>query len=122
MTKEEKVEAYAMCLDGYTYQSIADKFGVSKQYIGQIMPPECGRGARSFLAHNYFPNLARWLSDNRCSMRALADKIGFNYNTVLNWLSGKSEPSLYAVKQVLKVTGMTFEEAFMCKGDEHVSD
>lgn len=33
MTKEDKINAYAMTLDGYTYQAIANEFGVTKQYI-----------------------------------------------------------------------------------------
>ncbi len=37
MTREEKIEAFTMRLDGETYQEIADKFGVTRQYIHQIL-------------------------------------------------------------------------------------
>lgn len=35
MTKEQKLQAYAMRLDGCTYQEIANKFGVTRQCIQQ---------------------------------------------------------------------------------------
>lgn len=35
MTKEQKVEAYSMYLDGCTYQEIGDKFGISRQRVHQ---------------------------------------------------------------------------------------
>ena len=38
MTKEQKIEAYSMRLDGATLREIADKFGVSFQYIHKLFP------------------------------------------------------------------------------------
>lgn len=37
MTKEQKIEAYAMRLDGKTYREIGEKFGVTRQRIEQIL-------------------------------------------------------------------------------------
>ena len=37
MTKEQKVEAYSMYLDGCTYQEIGDKFGISRQLVHQLI-------------------------------------------------------------------------------------
>lgn len=37
MTKEQKVEAYSMYLDGCTYQEIGDKFGISRQRVHQLL-------------------------------------------------------------------------------------
>lgn len=33
MTKEDKIKAYAMTLDGYTYQAIANEFGVTNNIL-----------------------------------------------------------------------------------------
>ena len=38
MTKEQKLKMYEMRLDGYTLQEIADEFGVSRQYVDQVIP------------------------------------------------------------------------------------
>lgn len=37
MNREDKIEVFKMRLDGFTYQEIAEKFGVSKQYINQML-------------------------------------------------------------------------------------
>ena len=41
MTKEQKVEAYSMYLDGCTYQEIGDKFGISRQRVHQLLSEPC---------------------------------------------------------------------------------
>lgn len=40
MTKEQKVEMFSMRLDGATYEEIAEKFGISKQRVNQIIHKE----------------------------------------------------------------------------------
>lgn len=38
MTKEQKIQAYSMRLDGYSLQEIADGIGVSKQAVSVAIP------------------------------------------------------------------------------------
>lgn len=33
MTREQKIEAFAMRIDGYTLEEIAQKFGVTREWI-----------------------------------------------------------------------------------------
>ena len=37
LTKEEKLEAFAMLLDGHTLQTVGERFGISKQGVQQIL-------------------------------------------------------------------------------------
>ena len=36
MTREEKIDAFTMRLDGYTLQEIGDKYGLTKERIRQM--------------------------------------------------------------------------------------
>lgn len=113
MTKKDKLEAYKMRLEGKTLQSIADHFGVTREYIRQITP----QGGPKLRDTYVFPNIAKWLADNGIYNYEFADMIQSNNTSVGNWLNGKTEPSLFHIEQILKVTGMTFDEAFKRKGE-----
>lgn len=113
MTKKDKLEAYKMRLEGKTLQYIADHFGVTREYIRQITPAAGPKQRGKYV----FPNLEKWLVDNGIYNYEFAEMIHSNSTSVGNWLMGKTEPSLCFVEQILKVTGMTFEEAFMRKGE-----
>lgn len=36
MTREEKIDAFAMRLDGFTYEEIGQKYGMSRERVRQI--------------------------------------------------------------------------------------
>ncbi len=118
MTKRDKLEAYKMRLEGKTLQYIANHFGVTREYIRQITPAAGPTHQRD----NYiFPNIAKWLVDNGIYNYEFAEMIQSNRVSVGNWLLGKTEPSLFHIEQILKVTGMSFEEAFKRKGEQHAT-
>ena len=108
MTKAQKLEAYKMRLEGMTLQSIADKFGVTREYIRQITPL-AGPSHRTGYA---FPNIAKWLHTEGIYNYEFADMLGVSGATLGSWLLGKTEPSLYAIRKIIEVTGMPFEVAF----------
>ena len=37
MTRQQKIEAFTMRIDGYSFNQIAEKFGVSRQAVQQIL-------------------------------------------------------------------------------------
>ena len=108
MTREEKIEAYISRIDGATLQSIADRYGVTREYLRQIT----GTKETCRYAKFVFPNIANWLIDNNVSVVRFCEMIYAGTNTFGNWMHGKTEPSLTSIKSILRVTGMTFEEAF----------
>lgn len=59
-----------------------------------------------------FPNIQRWMDERGMTRKELADRMGVTSNTVYYTLDGRTDPRLFTINAVLRVTGMTFEEAF----------
>lgn len=113
MTKEQKLEACSMRFDGVSLQEIADHFGVSKGRIHQITPRISTRSVRSYYNETFiYPNISRWMRENRISANNFSKMIGVSQMTVSNNLRGKTPPSKKTIDKILEVTGMTYEEAF----------
>lgn len=109
MTREEKIEAYAMRLDGHTLQEIGDKFGVTREYIrlivgirGNVRPPK----------NCVYPAIGKWFSEHGASLHGFAKEYGVCLTTINNVLTGKTDPSKKTIDKILTATGMTYEEAF----------
>lgn len=120
MTIDQKVEAYRMRLEGATLQSIADRFEVSLEWIRQIVPPIEGKtwSLEGMRNRCVYPGIAQWLYENRCTYAKLAELIGVPQASVSRWMNGVHKPNKPTIDKILKVTGMTYEQAF---GEEESS-
>lgn len=108
MTKEQKIEAYSMRLDGVPIRKIAEKYGVSYQCIQQLFP-----GIRKDYREKYksciYPNIVKFLIKNSMSINELAKRCNLSYVGLHDFLNGGKKKT---VDKILKATGMTYEEAF----------
>jgi len=111
MTKEQKIEAYSMRLDGQTFQTIANKFGVSKQYIQQILPRENQR-LNMAIDSCIYPNISAWMRENNCGYSAIAKSVGVKTESIRQALSVRRNCRKNIIDAILGITGMTYEEAF----------
>lgn len=119
MTKEEKIAAYAMRLGGSSLQEVADKFGVSREYIRQITPPTGTLAqTRSSYEKCIYPNISSWLYENRYSYNRFSKLICCTCTSIYNALIGKTDPSKCLIDKILDATGMTYEVAFEQKNGE----
>lgn len=122
MTKEQKLEAYAMRLDGCTYQEIADKFGVTKQCVQQAIPaePRCNRRNKSSLLSKrcIYEGLAKFIEENRISSAMIADVIQVCRVAAYQRIIGERNFNISDIYKLLDYTGMTFEECFSLKKSE----
>lgn len=59
-----------------------------------------------------FPNIQQWMDERNVSGREMARRMGVTDNTVRYMLSGRTEPRLFTINAVLRVTGMDYAEAF----------
>lgn len=111
MTREDKIKAYVMCLDGATLQEAADRFGVTREYIRQIFNPR-KRAPKEFSC--IYPWLKNWIIEHGYSCPMFQDACGlpFSYNALLQKCKGMSDFTMREIKMILAFTGMTFEEAF----------
>lgn len=114
-TKEEKLDVFAMRIDGFTLQEIGDKYGVTREAIRSMLSATCGESG--IVKRRYvYPNIAEWMMEKHMTQTELCKKIGIAQNTVSSIMRGRQNPNFSFVTAILQLTGMTFDEAFY-KGD-----
>lgn len=109
---------------GMTHQQIADKHGVSRQYVSQVCARYC---AYRFYVYKesgcIYPNLRRWLNENRCSRAELTRRMGYssdpvNQMRVGECLRGKINIRKDLIDKLLSITGMTYETLFSMEAND----
>lgn len=65
-----------------------------------------------------YPAIRDWMQNNNCNFSALADMSGVCNQTISRTLRGASGASKYTIDQILRVTGLTYEEAFATEPGE----
>ena len=112
MTREQKIEAFAMRLDGETLQAIGDYFGVSKQYVADMLSKGNSAVYRSGLKSIAYPNIAAWMKAEGISKNSFAEMCNTTAMTMNRALRGDGNPSKKLIDDILRATGLTYEEAF----------
>ena len=118
MNRDDKIEVFKMRLDGFSYQEIAEKFGVSKQYINQMLQNVISERRNKAVNKIVYPNIANWLKDNDCSISEFAIRVGIRRSILYNKLYGRNKFNSDEIKRILDVTGMKFEECLKMKESE----
>lgn len=114
ITIDQKVEMYRMRLEGKSYQAIADRFGVSRQYVHQLF----GQKYKSEPYRNVnvqYTGLRKWMNESHYSVAKLARESGctdHSYGTITSYLQGSLRMDIDSIRKILRFTGLTFEEAF----------
>lgn len=114
LTNRDLSEIFYMVLEGFTFKDAAEKYMVCESAISYRFKRA---GVRFELKHmncipSYYPNIRKWMIENRVSERRFANMTGICQSTISFILNGKKRPSMASINKVLKATGMTFEEAF----------
>lgn len=118
MTNNERVEAFRMRLEGSSYAEIAQKFGVSRQYIQQCIGLHPHKA--NFKKTKY-KGINNWMDENEMTINSLRKKLygsGYVKYNLYDKLSGKTKLNINDIIAILNMTGMTFEQAF---GEEELS-
>lgn len=113
MTIDQRVEAYRMRLEGKTFEEIGEHFGVSRQHIQQTLffckgPRGLDRSVKSCV----YPNIARWMMENRIGISKFSERCGMNQATLRLVLSVRGNPRKGTIDKILRITGLSYEEAF----------
>lgn len=112
-------KAIEMRNNGATYDEIGAHFGVSRQRVHTALG-SFKRNAQVYNKIKYI-GLKRWFKETDTSFAKFARAVGMNHSPayvrkVQNWLTegGDNERqfSITQIKNMLEVTGMTFEELF----------
>lgn len=113
LTNSDLCKIAQMRVNGFTLQEIADKFGVTRQYVSKYLIGLASDRKRK-CKKNIFPGLRSWMERNNVSAKMLFEGTGAwgSYPTMFHRLNGKYDFTLKEIKAVLSYTGMTFDEAF----------
>lgn len=115
LTIDQKVEMYRMRLEGKSYQVIADRFGVSRQYVYQLIGQQCKSEPYRNVNVPY-TGLKKWMNESRYSVAELSRESGCTDNhskgTIASYLQGSPRMDIDSIRKILRFTGLTFEEAF----------
>ena len=124
-TLDPKVEMYRMRLEGKSYQAIADRFGVSRQYVYKLIGQQCKSEPYRNVNVPY-TGLKKWMNESRYSIAELARESGctdnHSYVTITSYLQGSPRMDIDSIRKILRFTGLNFEEAFGEAEQEGVSD
>ena len=111
MTNNDKIAMFKMRLEGATYEEIAKEFGVTRQRIHQIMYKAVREKHTKSNNKIVYPNIRKWLEEKELTTKKFAQLHGLNYGTIWKALQ-RDEMSTKTANQILKATGLTYEEAF----------
>lgn len=110
MTNEEKVEMFRMRLEGATLQEVADKFGITREYVRQLVPGIEGKEIKRRAI--VYPAILKWFQENELNYCSFGRMCGLSNVAVNDILTGNRSPRKDSIDAILKATGMTYEEAF----------
>lgn len=118
-TIKRNLEIYDLHQSGTDITMLSCLYGISEKYIASIISDvSTGIIGRASQVACVYPQIEKWLKDNDLTVSAFHKMITDKYKTnaccasALRYaLSGKNT-TLHVIKQILGVTGLTFEEVF----------
>ena len=117
LSDDDISQAATMRENGASLQEIADSLGVSRQWIGVILH---GTGRVTYKPRNMnriiYPTIRNFLEKNRMSITRFSVLCNVSHITIYRGITGEKDMLKRTIDQILRVTGMTYEEAF--KEDE----
>ena len=113
MTSEQREMAVTMLESGCTYAQVARNLGCSRQYIQKTFGCQKFREMRdqARIRKCKYPAIMRYLVENDMTEAEFAKRCYVSRATMTKMLV-YGKVSNATVEQVLRVTGMSFEEAF----------
>ena len=103
------MECVEMRLRGKTLQEIADHYGCSRQNVHQVLGTIVTDPNKTSCI---YAGLTEWMRVNGCTKKDMAIRIGMPVATLGYNLRGINSMKIDTVFKILKLTGLTFEEAF----------
>lgn len=127
MTKEMKLKAFEMRLDGATYREIADKFGVSVESIHRTLTSEVHNrnGTRSSL-NCIYPALRDWAREHQLSTIGVFREMfpdqekNRSTNCMFSWISNRLTGKIAFTSaewlRLAEITGLSLEQLMDSNG------
>lgn len=124
---KDKIKMFEMRIRGCTLQEIGDEYGITRERVRQIMQSSISRSTSMIRGREgiIYPNISKWLKDNDVSLEEFKSALQIEQNLkyknatrLSHILKGKGEFSMSEIRGILKITNMTFEEAFQSNKEE----
>ena len=116
MTKQERLKAFEMRLDGSNWSEIGRELGYTSTTVKQDLQG-CVL-SKPYQINCAYPAIRRIITDRYDgSIRALADACGITYNAMYYTMSGKCIVSDQRKKIIANVLGIPPDEAFQREDD-----
>ena len=117
--QDRKKQMETLLKNGMTYAEIGCRFGISRQRVSQLI----GKGNKNYFRaikcdRCVYVGVRKWLTDNKISVMELTRRLyggngsEGNYRRVKDRLNGSAELTKTYIDKILKITGLTYEEAF----------
>lgn len=117
MGKHPQADLYVQeRMKGKTYAQIAKEYGVCYQTVWNACKGmQSGRFRAWTKERCIYPNLRKWLNDNRVSLDAFVVRMGcINSGQAAarfsDYLRGRCNPTKKVIDGMLRVTGLTYEQ------------
>lgn len=120
-TKAEKI---ALREQGLTYRQIADRLGISTQAVAQVLSKRQPSRFRLVAEEGcVYVGIRNWMNENKVGFTELVRRCGLQtaggtYPRWRSYLTGQCDPPKRTIDKILRVTGLTYEEAFGRVDDE----
>lgn len=124
MTRDQKIEAFTMRIDGYSFNQIAEKFGMSRQAIQQILRYSISTTKKKNFTYNCSA-ISDYLYLEEMSLDDLSKMVGVSYG----YLSHSLRSGNISFKLAQKLSNVTnipvcdilpdFDQ-YLLKGDIHI--
>lgn len=108
--KDRLMQIFKLRAEGKTYQEIGRIMNLPKQRVYQILSRALRFDSMKQRTRWIYPNIKRYIYEKELSLEEFSKMVGFSYVSVNNYLLGKRKLSLEFVKNVIKLTGLSFEE------------
>lgn len=122
--EDRKEQMEKLKSQGWTYAEIAQMFGVTRQRVYQIIGGHYNTHFKRVTEEKcIYPNLLRFLNENRISMRELTRLVYGYYHRAseqrIRMVLKGADCHKSLIDKMLDVTRLSYEEAFKRKEDEN---
>lgn len=124
VTEERTRQMIGMRKKGSTYEDIGKAFNISKQRVYSLIGDQVKNRFKEITSEScVYPNLRKWMNDNRITRAKLCEMLygnrhPVNRNYISSFLKGNTQRvTRETIDKYLMVTGLTYEELFETKGE-----
>lgn len=110
MTREQKIDICTMRIDGRTLPYIAEKYGVSKQYIHQLLNSIASGRDNVIKTQVAYPRIRVEMENQNINVSKLAKLSGVSYCTVLGAITKTRECRMNTYAKIANGLGISLSE------------